>query len=160
MKEKNLVHIGTFHKPLGLKGEIKIITHTYNYMSFQSIDSYLNDKGESVWNFVYLKIHNKKLIGLLKEHNTRNLSEKLIGKKIFADRNKLTKKEKNFFDLFNLKNFKIFNIENKLLGKVISVDNFGAGDLINVKQIKIKSIYIPMNDENVEKIDKVKKLLL
>ena len=47
MKNKNLVHIGTFSNPLGLKGEIKIIMHTLNLDSFTSLSPYLKEDGKT-----------------------------------------------------------------------------------------------------------------
>ena len=52
-------------------------------------------------------------------------------------------------------------IQNKnFLGKIINIDNFGAGDLINLKTKKDKTIYIPMNEENIVKIDIKKKIVI
>ena len=43
-------------------------------------------------------------------------------------------------------------LDGKNIGNVISVNNFGAGDLIEVK-INKKNIYIPMNKDNLVSID-------
>tara|TARA_Y100000590_G_C15664774_1_gene994026 strand:+ start:84 stop:593 length:510 start_codon:yes stop_codon:yes gene_type:complete len=160
VKKENLIHIGTFYKPVGLKGEINIINHTSGYSTFKSIDSYLNQKGESVWNFKYLKVRKNKLIGLLKGYENRNLSESLKGLKIFTDKRKFKKKIKNFIDKSKFSNFKVFNLKKQYLGNVINIDNFGAGNLINLKRINKKNIYIPMNNENVKEIDKNKKIII
>ena len=45
------------------------------------------------------------------------------------------------------------------LGKVISVDNFGAGDLLET-MYKDKKIYIPLNDDNVLSVDLEKKIII
>ena len=47
-----------------------------------------------------------------------------------------------------------------MLGKVINIDNFGAGDLINIQQPNGNNFYIPMNKENVVKIDIKNRLLI
>ena len=44
-----------------------------------------------------------------------------------------------------------------LIGKVINVDNFGAGDLLETVY-KSKKIYIPMNEDNVLSVDIEKKI--
>ena len=160
MKNKQLIHVGFFGQPLGLKGEVKIIANTFEFNTIKSMSSYLiNEKG-SIWNFQYLKIRKDKIIGKFQKCNSRNCVEKLSGKKIFIDKSNLPKTEKNQFYVFDLINCKVKTINNKLLGNIINIDNFGAGDLINIKKTNNKSFYIPMNEENIVKVDIKKKLVI
>ena len=102
MKKKQLFHIGTFGKPVGLKGEIKIIMHNFEFNKFKSksLSSYLVDEADMFWNFQYLKINKNKLTGKLIKCNSINCVEKLNGKKIFIDINNLPKNKKiNFIFL-------------------------------------------------------------
>ena len=160
MKKKQLVHIGSFGRPLGLKGEVKIIVNTFEFNTIKSMSSYLINERGSIWNFQYLKIRKDKLIGKFQECNSRNCVEKLSGKKIFIDKRNLPKTEKNQFYVFDLINCKVKTINNKLLGNIINIDNFGAGDLINIKKTNNKSFYIPMNEDNIVKVDIKKKLVI
>ena len=50
--------------------------------------------------------------------------------------------------------------KNSLLGNIINIDNFGAGDLIKIKKTNNKSFYIPMNEENIVKVDIKNKLVI
>ena len=50
--------------------------------------------------------------------------------------------------------------QNKLIGKIIEINNFGAGDLLNVRNLKGQTFYIPMNGENIIKVDLKKKLVV
>ncbi len=160
MKKKQLVHIGSFGRPLGLKGEVKIIVNTFEFNTIKSMSSYLINERGSIWNFQYLKIRKDKLIGKFQECNSRNCVEKLTGKKIFIDKSNLPKIKKNQFYVIDLINSKVKTINNKLLGNIINIDNFGAGDLINIKKTNNKSFYIPMNEENIVKVDIKKKLVI
>ena len=160
MKKKQLFHIGTFGKPVGLKGEIKIIMHNLEFNTFKSLNTYLLDEESMFWNFQYLKINKNKLTGKLKKCNSINYAEKLNSKKILIDRNNLPRNEKNQFYIFDLINCKVKTPKNSLLGNIINIDNFGAGDLIKIKKTNNKSFYIPMNDENIVKVDIKKKLVI
>ena len=159
MDKQNLVHIGTFGKPLGLNGEVKIIMHTSNFDLFKSLSPYLTSDGKTFWNFFQLNINGNILAGILHNCNTRNCAEKLNGKKIFIDKNDLPKK-KNQFYIFDLINCEVKTSKNNLLGNIINIDNFGAGDLIKIKKNNNKSFYIPMNEDNVVKVDLKKKLVI
>ena len=162
MKKKQLFHIGTFGKPVGLKGKIKIIMHNFEFNKFnsKSLRSSLVDEENVFWNFQYLKINKNKLTGKLKKCNSINCAEKLNSKKIFIDINHLPKNKKNQFYIFDLINCEVKTSKNILLGNVIDIDNFGAGDLIKIKKDNNKSFYIPMNEDNVVKVDLKKKLVI
>ena len=162
MKKKQLFHIGTFGKPVGLKGKIKIIMHNFEFNKFnsKSLRSYLVDEENVFWNFQYLKINKNKLTGKLIKCNSINCAEKLNSKKIFIDINHLPKNKKNQFYIFDLINCEVKTSKNILLGNIIDIDNFGAGDLIKIKKDNNKSFYIPMNEDNVVKVDLKKKLVI
>ncbi len=162
MKKKQLFYIGTFGKPVGLKGKIKIIMHNLEFNEFKSksLIPYLIDEANVFWNFQYLKINNNKLTGKLKKCNSINCADKLKGKKIFIDINHLPKNKKNQFYIFDLINCEVKTSKNILLGSIIDIDNFGAGDLIRIKKDNNKSFYIPMNEDNVVKVDLKKKLVI
>ena len=160
MNKKQLFHIGTFGKPVGLKGEIKIIMHNLEFNTFKSLNTYLLDEETMFWDFQYLKINKNKLTGKLKKCNSINCAEKLNGKKIFIDINHLPKNKKNQFYIFDLINCEVKTSKNILLGNIIDIDNFGAGDLIKIKKDNNKSFYIPMNEDNVVKVDLKKKLVI
>ena len=162
MKKKQLFHIGTFGKPVGLKGKIKITMHNFEFNKFnsKSLSSYLVDETDVFWNFQYLKINKNKLTGKLIKCNSIDCAEKLNSKKIFIDINHLPKNKKNQFYIFDLINCEVKTSKNILLGNIIDIDNFGAGDLIKIKKDNNKSFYIPMNEDNVVKVDLKKKLVI
>jgi len=159
VNNQHLIHIGTFGKPLGLNGEVKIIMHTFNFDSFKSLSPYLTCDGKTFWNFNQLNIYGSMLVGILQNCNTRNCAEKLNGKKIFIDKNNLPKTKKEYFYI-SLINCVVMTSNNKLLGNIINIDNFGAGDLINIKNSNGKSFYIPMNKDNIVKVDINRRLVI
>ena len=57
-------------------------------------------------------------------------------------------------------NCEVKTSKNILLGIIIDIDNFGAGDLIKIKKDNNQSFYIPMNEDNVVKVDLKKKLVI
>jgi len=162
VKKKQLFHVGTFGKPVGLKGEIKITMLSFELNKFESksLSSSLVDEADVFWDFQYLKINKNKLTGKLKRCNSINCAEKLKSKKIFIDINNLPKNKKNQFYIFDLIKCEVKTSKNILLGNIVDIDNFGAGDLIKIKKDNNKSFYIPMNEDNVAKVDLKKKLVI
>ena len=83
MKKKELIHIGTFSSPIGLKGEIKINMHTSNFNLFKSFDHYLDESGNNVWDFDYLNFNKNRIIGKLKNVLIEIVLNNLKVKKFF-----------------------------------------------------------------------------
>ena len=51
-------------------------------------------------------------------------------------------------------------MEHKFIGKIVDIKNYGAGDLIEVINSNKKTFYIPMNNENIVKINIDKKKVI
>ena len=66
----------------------------------------------------------------------------------------------NQFYVSDLIDCKVQTKNNKFLGTIINIDNFGAGDLINIKKSNGKTFYIPMNEENVIDINIKKRIII
>ena len=160
MKNKPLIHVGTFNKPHGLKGEIKIIMHLGDFKLFQSLSPFLINDEEKIYNVEYIKFIKGKIIGKLLECNERNCAELLRNKKIFVKKSEFPETEKKYLYTLDLINCDVKTKDKILLGKIISIDNFGAGDLMNVKNTQDKSFYIPMNDDNLVNVDLKKRTII
>lgn len=153
MLQNKLIHVGTFGRPVGLKGEINLISHTANLKLYIERCVLVNEDGSIGWHLRTVKLSKHRVIVKIKNKNTRESIESLIGKKIFVDRINFTRLKNNEYYIVDLVGCNIMFINKKIIGKVISVENFGAGNLINVKSIKDKNFYIPVNENNIISID-------
>ena len=100
MNNKLLVHVGTFGKPQGLKGEIKINILTSSLESFKLLKQYFKDNGESKWNFISLRKIGKKYVASLQGYEDRNAALLLKGKYIYSFRENFPPtKENQYYSL-------------------------------------------------------------
>ena len=160
MNNKNLVHIGTFGQPRGLKGEIKIIMFISSFESFKKLQQYLKVDGKTEWHFVKFRHVGNKLIAMLEGCQDRDAALALKGKKIYSSRKNFPKTKSYEYYAIDLIGCKVKNIENQNLGVVVNIQNFGASDLMEVKNNFQKIFYIPMNDGNVVNVDTRKKMII
>ena len=160
MNKKNIVHIGTFGQPQGLKGEVKIIMLISSFESFKKLQLYLREDGKTEWHFVKFRHVGNKLIAMLKDCQDRDSALALKGKKIYSSRKNFPKTKNNEYYVIDLIGFEVKNIENQNLGVVVNIQNFGASDLMEVKNNFQKIFYIPMNDDNVVNVDTRKKMII
>tara|TARA_Y100001970_G_scaffold3704_1_gene4274 strand:- start:16561 stop:17067 length:507 start_codon:yes stop_codon:yes gene_type:complete len=159
VKKLEKILIGIFSKPVGLKGEVKINLFNLNFDLFKNIKVYMNVDNSEKWLFNKITMRNNKCIVHPTVSNNRDEAEILKGKKIFTYKKYLNATTKNSYIPYDLMKCKIILNNGNIIGKVIAVQNFGAGDLLETN-FENKNIYIPMNKENVVSVDTVKNIII
>tara|TARA_Y100001970_G_scaffold108024_1_gene135108 strand:- start:3738 stop:4250 length:513 start_codon:yes stop_codon:yes gene_type:complete len=158
LNKSNFVHVGTFGTAIGLKGEIKLNLLTSTIDVFKSLGDYYNFDKSIKWSFESIVMRQEKCIALPSHCKNRDDAEQLKNQKIFSFKEKFPSTNPNEYFVTDLINCKIIHKDGNLLGNVINVDNFGAGDLLETNY-KDKKIYIPLNNENVLSVDLEKKII-
>ena len=150
--------MGTFGAAIGLKGEIKINLLTSNFEVFKSLERYYNFDQSTEWKFDFIKMRNDRCVAFPSHCKNRNDAEELKNQKIFSFKEKFPPTKPNEYFVNDLISCEIIHKNGTSIGNVISVDNFGAGDLLETIY-KNKKIYIPL-DDNVLSVDLEKKIIL
>ena len=160
MSKQNLIEIGSFVGVHGIKGEVKLKSFTEipeNIFSFKEI--FIETCHDPIkLNFV----RKSKQIFVCKIENvlTRSDAEYFKGLKLFVLRESLPNLTENEFYHSDLLGFEVYNLNRENFGKVISLEDFGAGLLAEVKKNK-KTFYLPMGKSFLKEIDyKVKQIIL
>ena len=159
MKKLNLIHVGTFGTPIGLKGEIKVNIFTSNFEVFKNLGKYYNFDGTIEWKFKKMFLNNNKLITHPEKCLNRNDTLLLRNKKIFSLKKYFVQPKSNEYFINDLIDCNVFLLNGKIVGKVIAIHNFGAGDLLEVT-MNNKNFYIPMNNENLVSVELNKKKII
>ena len=160
MFRNQFIHIGTFGKPVGLKGEIKINMLTNSMHSFKQLQPFFAEDKYTTWDLQLLRISKGNMIGKIKNYITRTSVEQLYRKKIFVHRKKFPKTKTGEFYIFDLIDCKLQLKNKRFIGHINRIDNFGAGDLISVKPLKGKDFYVPMDEDNVISINLKKHIVV
>ena len=160
MKKNDLIHVGTFGQPQGLKGDIKINILTSSLESFKILKNYFMQDGEIILHFTALRKIGKKNIASLEGCEDRNAALDYKGKYIFSLKENFSKIDEGEYYVIDLIGCNVFNLENKSLGNVVNIKNFGAGDLIEITSGSNKNIYIPMNDDNLTSVNIIEKKII
>ena len=147
MSIKDKVLVGRFGAPVGLNGKIKVIIMTTTFEVFKDLKNYTNHDGSIVWNFKNLNFTGKKCIVNLDNCFSVDQAYKLKDQNIYSSKKNFPATRENEYYINDLIGCKTIFKDNNITGEVISVKNFGAGDLLEVKLNK-KFILIPFNKEN------------
>ena len=137
MSNKDIILVGQFGSPLGLKGEIKVNMMTTSFEVFKNLKNYYNFDGSVAWNFKNILFKNNKCVVQVEKYFSREDVLELKGQKIFSNKKFFPKTKDNEFYINDLIECMIFLKDNTSIGKVLSVQNFGAGDLLEVKYLSL-----------------------
>jgi 16S rRNA processing protein RimM len=132
--------IGAAH---GIKGEVRIQSFTEDPLALASYGPLSTDKPGLVIKILSARTTTNVLVARLEGVNDRNAAEKLNGVELYVDRALLpdTDDEDDFYhaDLIGLKARLADGSE---IGEVMAVPNFGAGDLLEIRDPRSGDTYL------------------
>lgn len=92
-------------------------------------------------------------VASINDINDRNDAEKLRGITLFTARDNLPPPNEDEFYHIDLIGMNVTNEHQQNIGVVIAVDNFGAGDIIEVKPLGKSSFYLPFSEPYLVSVD-------
>ncbi|MGL4405520.1 MAG: ribosome maturation factor RimM [Notoacmeibacter sp.] len=135
-----MAKIGRAH---GLKGEVHAQSFTSDPLALTDYGD-LTDANGRVFKIAALREQGSGLVLRLQGITTREAAEALNGVELLLSRDALpeTDDEDDFYyaDLIGLG---AVTINNEALGKVLAVHNFGAGDMLELRLVSGKSVFVP-----------------
>lgn len=134
---KQLICVGVISSAYHLQGLVKITSFTAVPENICKLPC-INLAGEKIiCNFV--KNDKGKTICRIMGINTRNDAEKIIGTKLYIERTDLPEPEESEYYIEDLTGLEVIDINDKIIGKVLAVHNFGAGEMLEISYKDKKS---------------------
>lgn len=155
MNEKILV--GKIVKTRGLKGEMVLQSFCQpekaflDYPEYWILDRFKSFKKLEISSKAFLK--NKSMRIMIKDIDSIDKAELFRNTDVYIDKKFLKETSEDEFFYHEVLESEVF-IGDKFIGKVISTQNFGAGDLLEVFwEEKSRNIYLPILKEYLENFD-------
>jgi 16S rRNA processing protein RimM len=146
-----VAQVGAVH---GVQGEFKILSFMQNPVSVLEYSPLLSDKGEVALNITAAREHKGQLLVRAKEAPDRTAAEKLKGLKLYIDRADLPEiAEDDDYYITDLIGLSVVDQAGVAFGKVSGVENFGAGDLLDLQPLEGPRVYIPFTRVAVPEVD-------
>ena len=140
MSEK-LLKIATITAAHGIQGEIRLKVFLEDKDAFADLGPYLNVKGEALGNLNIRGRSKEQLIARMDGATTRNAAEALKGLNIFIPRSRLPEPEDaDEFYVEDLIGLAVVE-DGTPIGKIKSVRDHGAGDLVEIEFADAKTDY-------------------
>ena len=160
VNSKDYIAVGRIGRPKGTKGLLR-------FQSFLHDDREIND-------FKIFYLENKKIIELklvsfdskgplvhVNNLKDRNEIEKFVNNFVFLEKKDFEKPTNDFeFYVYDLEGLGVISKQNKIVGVVASVVNFGAGDLLEIFFSKSKKKeFFRFTKENFPEVDLKNKII-
>ncbi len=163
MTKNKKILIAKIIAPFGVKGEVKILSFCKNSSDFKNYQCFFKDgsqvKIEIKRKSGFTKTNDEILIAKIDEINNRNDFEKFRNKEIFVNRDEFKELKKDEFYQTDLIGMDVI-FENKKIGKVINILDFGASEIIEIEFLEenkernlLKIETFPFNNDFFGEID-------
>jgi 16S rRNA processing protein RimM len=139
----NKILLGQIGAAHGIKGQVRIATHTQDPEAIGSYGPLDTDRPGLTITLTKVRLQKNVVIAHIKGISDRTAAEQLNGVSLFIDREKLpeTEDEDDFYhaDLIGLDARLDSGVT---IGKVAAIPNFGAGDLIEIRDSQSGDTYL------------------
>ena len=153
MNQASLVYIAKVVGAHGIRGDVKLQCFTDNVADIKKLGIFYNECGDKEYKIEIKGMLKSNVLAKVSGINDRNAAEALVGTQLYVSRASLPDlKSEQFYhcDLIGLKAI----LQDKEVGKVSAIYNFGAGDIIEIKlSDSNETSLIPFNQAFVPQID-------
>ena len=147
------IQIGVIVGASGIKGLLKVKIFLVDPKIIKKLGTIMLNSSIKKYKIDFIRKQKNLTIVKLDGIEDRNKVELLINKKIYIDIKQLPILKKNEFYSYQLIGLRVERKNKKKLGIVKNINNFGSDDLIEIETINKKTIFLPINKENVLEID-------
>ena len=129
---ENLILVGQVGGAFGVRGEIRITAFTADPLTLVGYSPLLKADGSIALTLTGARPDKKGIVARAREITTKEQADALRGLKLHVPRDRLPEPDEDEFYLSDLIGLEVRDVSSAVLGKVRSVPNFGAGDLLEI----------------------------
>lgn len=153
MKKEELLKAGKVNSHHGVKGQVKIYSYLDNPKDLKNYQLYNKDLEPIDFEFGFVK--RMQVIARIGKSQTIEESEKLINNYLYINKDDLPDTDEGEFYYSDLIGIKMLKHDDKkvVLGSILAVHNFGAGDIVEYKNHQGRKEMTSFNDQIFLEID-------
>lgn len=146
--------LGKITQPHGVKGLVKVICYADDPALLGETTLYKDAASADIVKLSMKNSMGKYWVASIEGVHDRNQTDAYRNMELWADKNVLPAiEDENEFYVQDLIDMKARTTDGQDAGHVLSVQNFGASDLLEIKPPSEPSYYLPFTKENVPEID-------
>jgi 16S rRNA processing protein RimM len=130
---EHLVLLGRFGAAHGVRGEVRLVSFTEDPLAIGSYGPLRDAGGARLFELEALRPQGKDmLVARVKGVKDRNGAEALTGLDLYIERGRLPPPDEDEFYLADLEGLRVETMQGEMLGHVVALRNFGAGDILEI----------------------------
>jgi len=145
--------VGAIAGASGNRGAVRIASFTERPEDLVAYGPVMDEDGKRVFEITLTGTAKKHLMATIKGVGDRNGAEALKGTRLFADRSRLPAPADDEFYYDDLLGLRVELGDGTVLGSVRSVDDFGAGHVLEVGRAGETPVLVPFTREVVPVVD-------
>lgn len=149
---ERLILVGRVAGAFGVKGEVRITAYTEDPVALARYRDLRREDGSPGLTLTAGRAHKGALVGRAREIATREEAEALRGLQLYVPREALPAPDEDEFYLADLIGLAAVDPGGVELGRIKSVQNFGAGDLLEIARATGPTWWLPFTKEAVPEV--------
>lgn len=149
----NYICIGVITGAHGMGGAVKVKSHTANPADIASYGEITDASGQRQFSLRIQRSTGKALVAKIGGVDDRNGAEALKGTELYIPRDALPELEEDEFYYSDLTGLDVELMDGSRFGVVRLVDNYGAGDVIEIEMMNGKTAFYPFNKAVIPVVD-------
>lgn len=147
------VCLGVIVAPHGVRGAVKIKTFTEVPENIAAYGPLIDEKGRRQFTLRHFRVQGEVVVAHLDGIADRDAAEGLKGLRLYVPRAALPAPEEDEFYLADLVGLAAETADGKRVGTVLAVHDFGAGDVLELRQPIGGTIFLPFTRAVVPVVD-------
>ena len=145
--------LGEIGAAQGLKGEVRIRSYTQDPSAIANYGTLEDERGRAI-EIESVRVTPKALIARIRGVTTREAAEALNRTKLYVERARLPERGEEEWYHADLIGLAAIDAQGEEIGTVVAVQNFGAGDLIEIRPAKGgPTVLVPFTRDTVPEVD-------
>jgi 16S rRNA processing protein RimM len=151
---KNRVLLGIITGVHGIRGDVIVRSYTTDPQDIAAYGALETAKGEVLAAMTIVRVTDRGIIAHIERVTDRTTAEKLRGVELWIARDRLPPAQPGEYYHADLIGLAAVAPDGTEIGAVLAVENFGAGDLLDIKlKATNRSEYVPFTNAHVPKVD-------
>lgn len=151
---KNRILLGHIVGAHGIRGEVQIKSYAEFPEDIAAYGPLTDEGGKRTFEITEIRVTHKGVLARLAEVDDRTAAEALKGTALMVERSQLPEAEAGDYYHADLIGLKAVSLAGEPIGTIVAVQNFGAGDLLEIRLEGSKQTeYVTFTDAAVPAVD-------
>jgi len=154
-----MILVGVIGAPHGVKGELRLKSFTADPLAIADYGPLTDDKGETLLLTKVRLLKDDMLVVKFDGIDGREAAAKLTRREVFVLRSQLPPPDEDEFYFSDLIGLHVKTVAGEDFGTVHAVENYGAGDVLDIKKLDGTHVLIPFTRVAVPHVDMAARLV-